>query len=127
MARFLVVGTRNAKGDDAALALMRKLSERFPNHEFAEFDPSEESLKGSVFIIDVAKGIEKVEVLSENDIDKLRDFPKTSAHDFDLAFSLKVAMLAGAVSKVRIVALPFGKPVPFEDVCQAVERAANDG
>lgn len=128
MARFLVLGNLVVKEDALALELVPGLRKRFPLHRFEEFDPSE-NIEGkfeeeTLYIIDVVKGIRKVELLTERDLGRLAGFPKNSVHDFDIAFQLKLLANLGIVKKMVIVGIPWGmgKKEALEQVCEAIKR-----
>jgi Ni,Fe-hydrogenase maturation factor len=104
--RFLVVGNTIYKPDSSAVNLIPLLSERFPEHEFVHFDPNEGIDCDELYIIDVVKGIKEPVILTEKDVEKLKDFPKVSAHDFDLGFMIKLYIMLGKIRKVRIVGIP---------------------
>ncbi|MCX8199998.1 MAG: hypothetical protein N3G76_00850 [Candidatus Micrarchaeota archaeon] len=110
MATFLVLGNIMHKEDGTAVRIMPLLEKEFPMHEFLVFDPNESIPSGceKLLIIDVVKGITKVEVLTEKDIHRLRDFPKVGMHDFDLAFQLKMLTNIGIIKEIHIIGIPYG-------------------
>jgi hypothetical protein len=109
MVRFLVAGNAIIKEDGGdLLKLVPALRRRFKNHEFTEYDPNE-GMSGEVWIIDTIKGINSVLLLSERDIDKVEVPPNVSMHDFDIATQLKLYINLGIVTKVHIIAIPYGK------------------
>lgn len=60
--------------------------------------------EGDLIILDVAKGIEKVELI--DDPNKLSSNNMVSLHDFDLQFFLKLLHELGKLGKLSIVAVP---------------------
>jgi len=59
---------------------------------------------GDLFILDVAKGISKVEVVEDTSF--LSSNEMLSLHDFDLQFFLKLLDELGNLGKVKIFAIP---------------------
>jgi len=112
MAIFLIVGNPVIEGDNVVHKIMDRLRRAFPQHEFTEYDPNEGvgilENKDGVYFIDAVKGLSRVEVLTEKDIDKLRDFPKVSAHDFDFTFHLKLLSKLGVLKEIKIIGVPYG-------------------
>ncbi|MEM3364231.1 MAG: hypothetical protein QXS93_01845 [Candidatus Micrarchaeia archaeon] len=110
MARFLVLGNESVFEDGTAVRLMPLLKKEFPMHEFVVFDPNE-SLpveNKDLLLIDVVRGIKRVEIFTEEDIDRFSDFPKVGVHDFDLTFQLKLLLRLGKIKNVRIIGIPHG-------------------
>ncbi len=106
--RFLVLGNSAVYEDGLAVRLIPKLQTHFPQHEFVPFDPNEQIASEEVWAIDVVKGIEKVCILDENDVHRLKSPPTATLHDFDFAFQLKLMINLGIVKKVHIIAIPYG-------------------
>ena len=70
---------------------------------------SELSFKGieeteKLFIMDVAEGIERVQLLE--DLNKLETMHPISGHDFDLAMELKMLQKVEKIGKIKIIAIP---------------------
>lgn len=88
--------------------MIGKLRLRFPEIEFKEFDPNEnlEAEGKDLNIIDTVEGIEKVTILTEDDIDKIKSEKIYSMHDFDLGYSLKLLKKMGYMNSVTIFAIP---------------------
>ncbi|MGC8924291.1 MAG: hypothetical protein ACP5H8_01300 [Candidatus Micrarchaeia archaeon] len=125
--RFLVLGNPVYGPDSSAVSMITRLAERFPGHEFLHFDPNEDIDNSELYIIDVIKGIKSPILLTETDVDQLKDFPKVSAHDFDLAFMIKLYLLLGKVRKVRIIGVPLiVDEVAYEKVCSFIENMLID-
>lgn len=91
--------------DSLALELAQELE--IPGVEFiACLSPEElcEHNAKELWIMDVARGINKVTLLS--DISKLKTAKLVSLHDFDLAYFLKLMEKMGELPEVKIIALP---------------------
>lgn len=106
--KILVFGNVLLKEDNLALRLMPKLKKEFPEILFKEFDPTEslewEIEDGSLTILDVALGIDRV-ILVE-DVEQLKLNNACSMHDCDLGFNLRMLKEIGELKKVRIICLP---------------------
>lgn len=57
-----------------------------------------------IVIIDVVKGINKVEII--NNIDKLKETATTTMHDFDLCTVLKLLKETGKLKEIIIIGVP---------------------
>ena len=123
MVKIYCYGTEAIEEDAAAIRVCRKISLRkiefgLGNIEFIEsnsindileyFDDNkkEKQKQGRLVIVDVAKGINEIKVMTEKDIGKLKTRNITSLHDFDLGFFLKMMKEVGMEAKIRIIALP---------------------
>ncbi len=107
MKKIFVFGNPYLKEDSLAVKVAKQLSSKelevilcsnpddLLNHE----------LDNSI-ILDVAKGIEKVELF--DDIDSLEFSVIFSAHDFDLGFFLKLMKETGKLEKINIIGVPQG-------------------
>ena len=95
--------------DSLALKLMERLQndgEIAGKFGFIELD-SMDSLEehgNKLLILDVVKGIEKVEIIT--DIDSIKRHEMLSMHDFDLGFNLKLLKKLGKISSVKIIGVP---------------------
>ncbi len=119
-----MLGNASVKGDDGAVRLIPDLKKSFREHEFVEFDPNEKLDEKEVWIIDVVKGIRSVQLLTEKDVDRLKNFPRMTIHDFDFAFQLKLLMNLGVIERVHIVGIPYGmeKKKALGQVCDAIRK-----
>jgi Ni,Fe-hydrogenase maturation factor len=57
-----------------------------------------------IIIIDVVKGIKKIQVI--RDIDRLNDTKTLTMHDFDLSTVLKLLKETGQINNVKIIGIP---------------------
>lgn len=111
---ILVCGNPLMDEDNIVLSFLSRLREDFAEIEFREFDPTEELGEdvigeGIVYIIDAVEGLDKVRVI--RDLDALSDSPKYSAHDYDLAFDLKMLVKMNRIKGAVI----FGVPASGDD------------
>lgn len=107
MKTIYVAGNPLVEEDSLPLRIMPGLRERFPRLEFRELEPTEDlPEEKDLIIIDIVKGIEKVQVI--DDIEKIITRKAYSLHDFDLGASLKLMRKAGRLEKVVIIGVPMG-------------------
>jgi len=104
---IMVFGNPLVEKDSLALKVMEKLKGKIKGIEFRAVEGPDELPEGKdLYIMDVAEGIEKVEVL--NDLDLLEAKQPISGHDFDLAMELRMRKKVGRIGKVTVVAIPAG-------------------
>jgi len=105
MKKILVFGNPYLKEDNLAVKVGESLALEGARVEHCSKpdDLLNHDLKDSI-ILDVAKGIDKVDVF--DDLDSLEFSVIFSLHDFDLSFFLKVLKEAGKVEEVRIIGIP---------------------
>lgn len=104
----LVFGNALVKEDDIALQVADALEGKVRGVSFRQVNSLAEKNKTekAPVILDVAKGIKKVEVISDER--GLAALNAVSAHDLDLAFELKLFKKTGMINSFRVIALPFG-------------------
>ncbi|MCS7123422.1 MAG: hypothetical protein RMJ17_02510 [Candidatus Aenigmarchaeota archaeon] len=103
--KIYVFGNPILEEDNLALRISQKLKKTFPDIEFLERDSIEDIEGDEIVLIDVAKGIKKVELIES--LDKLEVKKLYSLHDYDIAYELKLLEKIGKVKKVKIIAIPF--------------------
>ncbi len=104
MTKIYVFGNPILNEDTLAIKTAKRLEKAFPKIRFIYQDPNEELRERELIALDVAKGINKVEIIE--DLNKLELNKNISLHDFDLAFSLKLMQKVGLIKKVKIIAIP---------------------
>lgn len=107
MKTILVFGNPHLKDDSLAIEIARDI--KLPGFKFVECARPDDLFDydaDKVYIMDVVKGLNQVELIT--DIEKIKEFSSLSLHDFDLGYFLKLMMATGKISGVRIVGLPFG-------------------
>jgi len=110
MRKIFVFGNPLVEEDSLALKVAKQLDGKLQGIEFVNAQSLDhvQSLdsfeKQDLRILDVAKGIEKVQVVE--DLEFLETKQPISGHDFDLAMELKILKKVGKVGKVQIIAIP---------------------
>ena len=92
--------------DNLPLKLFSELKKNLPAFEFKITDPNEnlKPINKQMNIIDTVVGIDKVTVI--DDIEKIQTEKIYSAHDFDLAFNLKLLKKIGLLNRALIFGVP---------------------
>ncbi len=105
MTKVFVFGNSLVEKDSLALKVAERLKGKVKDIEFEAVESLDDvEKKGDLYIMDVAFGIEKVQLI-EN-LEKLQTKQPVSGHDFDLAMELKLFKKIGRIGKVKIVAIP---------------------
>jgi len=103
--KIFVFGNALIETDSLALKVAEKLKERVKGVEFEAVESLDDvENKDDLYIMDVAFGIEKVQVIE--DLENLQTKQPVSGHDFDLAIELKILKKIGRIGKVKIIAIP---------------------
>jgi len=105
MKKILVFGNPYLEQDNLAVKIGKKLSSE--GVEIEHCTNPDDLLNyelENVLILDVAKGIDKVDVF--DDIDSLEFSVIFSLHDFDLSFFLRLMKETGKVKKVNMIGIP---------------------
>lgn len=100
-------GNEYIEDDDIAKLLARKI-QKYKNFTFVIAESPMEILKENeeIWILDIAKGITKTQILTNPKHLELAS--SLSCHDLDLGFYLKLLTETEKIKKVNIVALPYG-------------------
>ncbi len=107
--KVYVFGNIDTPLDDIAILTAKKFENKIPNVSFVYVKPNEDVPfvgEKRVVILDTVRGIDKVEFITDNDLDKLSLSPRGSVHDFDLAFQLKYLKKLGKLGEVSIIGIP---------------------
>ncbi len=75
-----------------------------------------------IIIMDAVKGIYFVNVF--DDLSELKQNKTVTAHDFDLSMFLQLMQQMGNIKKVKIIGLPYGKPLAEikDDIINTIKR-----
>ena len=93
--------------DSLALRLAEKLEKEkaFRDINFIYLDGTEEICEEKMIMIDVAKGIEEIQIIT--DLEKLYADKIYTMHDADIALFLKLMQKVGKIHEIKIIAVPF--------------------
>jgi Ni,Fe-hydrogenase maturation factor len=106
-----VFGNPDHPQDNLSFKVADKIKKKLPEIQFIYIKPNEDLPfinQEKVIIMDVVAGIDKVTVFTQDDLDKLVLPPRTSTHDYDLAFQLKYLKKLGKLKEIKIIGLPMG-------------------
>lgn len=107
MKKILVFGNPHIEQDNLAVKISQKLNIKGLEVEHCSTPDALLNYElENVLILDVAKGIKRVELF--DDIDSLEFSVIFSLHDFDLSFFLKLLKETGKVKKINIIGVPVG-------------------
>lgn len=90
-----------------------------PSIDFREVKPNEDlPLEGRerLIILDVVEGIEKVVVITQDNIEQLILPPRSSAHEYDLGFQLKYLQKLGLITDFVVVGIPINKNYNYDSI-----------
>jgi len=103
--KIFVFGNSLVEKDSLALRVAERLKGRVKDIEFEAVESLDEvEKKEDLYIMDVAFGIEKVQLIE--DLENLQTKQPVSSHDFDLAIELKLLKKIGRIGKIKIMAIP---------------------
>lgn len=106
--KIYVFGNEDLSDDSNAIKIARTL-ENDTTIEFVYIKPNQDlpfEHEDSVMLMDVVPNITEPELIEFDQISKIQLPPRTSAHDFDLAFQLKYLQKLGKLHDVKIIAIP---------------------
>ena len=122
MKKIFCFGNEYVENDDLAFILADELN--LSGFEFIKCYSPDFLMehKGDLFILDVAKGIEKVEII--DDLAYLSNNKLVSLHDFDLGFFLRLLKEMNKLGNTKIIAVPFGynKEKAKEEVIEILRK-----
>lgn len=101
-----VIGNPLLDFDSLPLRLLPELEKEFKSIDFQPLDPNEniKPINKELTMIDTAEGIEEPTLIK--DLSGIEAGRIYSAHDFDLAFNLKLLYKLGKLKKIRIFGIP---------------------
>ncbi len=106
----LCFGSLGMEGDDAAFSVCEELAGNIEDVRFVRCESPMDVLgyaqEEGLYIMDAARGIEKVSVF--DDIDEFRSRRSVTAHDSDLGMMLEMLSEMGKLPPVRIIGIPIG-------------------
>ena len=114
--KVFVFGNQELEEDAGALKAAEHLKDKVGKIEFVLVNPNEDlpfAGEEKIILMDVVEGIDKVTLITENDLDKLVIAKSVSVHDWDLGFQLKYLKKLGKLNKVTIIGLPKGRRLDY--------------
>lgn len=114
-----VFGNEDVSFDSGPFAYVDRLTRDFPELHFIRVKPNEDLPfvgQESVVIFDTMYGISEMQVVTEKDMQKIQLSPRTSVHDFDLAFQLKYLLKIGKLKHIQIIGLPMDQVIDYDQV-----------
>lgn len=96
-------------------SITKKIADlKIDNIEFVKCNNPEDILdnnENKIIILDVIRGINKIQLLTIDDLDRIKTNNKVTAHDLDLGFYLKLYKELGKLKKkeIKIIGIPFGE------------------
>ena len=107
--KVYVFGTKDVPGDAMAIEVAEEVEGAVDGVSFVFVGPNEDvpfADEARVVILDVVHGMREVALISGDDIDRFTPPPRTTVHDFDLAFQLKYLKKIGRLGEVYVVGIP---------------------
>lgn len=103
-----VFGNSDLKQDNLPVQILPELKKIFPQANFSHLDPYEFDLppENPWIIIDTVKGLQKVSLLTPNQISTTAS--RTTLHDFDLTWQLQLIQKIKKNITIYIVGIPMG-------------------
>lgn len=114
--KVYVFGNKDVGGDVVALEAANKLEGEVKDVEFVVVNPNEDlpfAEENGVVIMDAVHGIEKITLIDESDLDRLKTDNSVSVHDYDLGFQLKYLKKLGKLKKISIIGLPQNREIDY--------------
>lgn len=107
--------------DSLPILLKGKLSAKFPQFEFVEFDPTEDEINDTYPVfIDSVLGINKIIILTN--LDNIEASPRNSVHDYDLMVELLLLKKLKKIKGFTIIGVPAPiKSGPTNENIQKIE------
>ena len=107
--KVYVFGNKDVPGDAMAIEIAEGLEGAVDGVSFVFVGPNEDVPfvdEERVVILDVVREMREVALISGDDIDRFDPPPRTTVHDFDLAFQLKYLKKIGRLGEVHVVGIP---------------------
>ncbi len=108
MTKIFCFGNEFIEGDEIAKVLAKKIK-KYKNYDFVIAESPSEilNISNNVWILDVVKGLKKVELIKNPKDLKLPH--SITCHDLDLGFYIKLMTQTGKIKNINIIGLPFGE------------------
>ena len=123
--QIYVFGNKDAPGDVGAIEVAEELEGAVDGVSFVFVGPNEDVPfvdEERVVVLDVVQGIGEVTLISGDDIDRFAPPPRTTVHDFDLAFQLKYLKKIGRLGEVYVLGIPKEGEVDYVRVISILRK-----
>ncbi len=107
--KVYVFGNEDVPEDRRAIEVAEKLVDTLEDVSFILVKPNEDvpfADERCVVVLDTVQGIQDVTLIEGENIDRLVLSPRSSVHDFDLAFQLRYLKKIDKLGEVTIVGIP---------------------
>jgi Ni,Fe-hydrogenase maturation factor len=107
--KVYVFGDKDVPGDEGAIEVAEGLEGAVEGVSFVFVESNEDVPfvdEETIVILDAVHGIGEVALISGDNIDRFAPPPRTTVHDFDLAFQLKYLQKIGRLGEVYVVGIP---------------------
>lgn len=125
--KVYVFGNADTSFDNKAIEVAKTLESDIPDINLIFIKPNEDVPfidEKRVVILDTVQGLEKVELITGADLDKISISPRGSVHDFDLAFQLKYLKKLGKIGEVFIVGIPQEGEIDYLRIKSVLKKLA---
>lgn len=122
--KVYVFGNPDFEGDILALKVAEEIKDKLKDVEFVLVNPNEDLPfvgEKNVYILDAVQGIEKITILNEKDLDKIKLEKSVTAHDYDLSFQLKYLKKLGKLKSFTIIGLPQNEEIDNHKLIKLLE------
>lgn len=114
--KVYVFGNENSDLDNIALTAVKNIGDSLPNIDFVVVKPNEDlpfDIRQDVVIMDTVEGLTDIQLIKDDELDKIILSPRTTAHDYDLGFQLKYLKKLGKLGRVTIIGLPMREKINY--------------
>ena len=101
--KVLVFGNPHLEGDSIAIKVAKEIELDDVEFVFCFHPDDVLNYSGDIVIMDVVKGIDKVQIIE--DLDNIKFNSSVTMHDFDLGMILKLKKASGELN-VRVIGIP---------------------
>jgi len=123
--KIYVFGNPDLAEDAVALNIANQLKPFRPDLEWIEVGLNQDlpfADQSEVWILDVVMGIDQVTLIDQSQLDQVKAPPRTSVHDYDLGFQLKLLKKLGHLGQVTIIGLPYGQSFGLEAILSKLPK-----
>ncbi|MFC1653839.1 hypothetical protein ACFL1M_03250 [Patescibacteria group bacterium] len=117
--KVYLFGNPDHHQDNIAFKVADKLQPDFQNIIFEYIKPNQDIPfinQDHVYILDAVMGIKSPKIITQEDLDRLILPPRSSAHDYDLAFQLKYLIKLKKLKKITIIGIPLEEKLSYDSI-----------